>query len=94
MSDLGFEIKILFCCSFWLIFCPLDPDPWIRIFLRIPVQEAKILRIQRIQILSTEFKLTLPRLHYIAAFPEQQHQAEPVRFVGTYTFIFLFICFQ
>ena len=28
-----------FCCGFWLIFCPLDPDPWIRI------QETKILRI-------------------------------------------------
>ena len=36
-----------FFCSFWLIFCPLDPDPWIRIFLRnrIRIQEAKILRI-------------------------------------------------
>ena len=32
-------------------FCPLDPDPLIRIFLRI--QEAKILGIQRIRILST-----------------------------------------
>ena len=21
-----------FFLSFWLIFCPLDPDPWIRIF--------------------------------------------------------------
>ena len=47
VQDLGFENKILFCCSFWLIFCPLDPhifadpdpdpgsqnlaDPWIRI---------------------------------------------------------------
>ena len=48
-SDLGFE-------SFWLIFWPLDPDPWIRIFLRIQIliQEAKILGIQRIRILSTE----------------------------------------
>ena len=36
--------------SFWLIFYPLDPDPWIRIFLRIRIQEAKILRI-----LSTAF---------------------------------------
>ena len=38
-----------------MIFCPLDPDPWIRIFLRIRIriQEAKILRIQRIRILST-----------------------------------------
>ena len=47
-----------FFCIFWLIFHPLDPDPdpWIRIFLRIRIQEAKILRIQRfrIRILSTE----------------------------------------
>ena len=39
-------------CSFWLIFYPLDPDPWVCIFLRIRIQEAKILRIQRIRILS------------------------------------------
>ena len=26
-SDFGFESKIFCCCSFWLIFCPLDPDP-------------------------------------------------------------------
>ena len=31
-----------FFCSFWLIFCPLDPDPWIRILLRIRIQKAKI----------------------------------------------------
>ena len=51
-SDLGFKSKILFFCSFCLIFCPLDPDPWIRIFLQIWIQikEAKILRIQRIRI--------------------------------------------
>ena len=48
------RVKFLFC-SFWLIFCPLDPDPWIRIFLRILIQEAKILRIQRIRILSTGY---------------------------------------
>ena len=49
-----FRSKVL--CSFWLIFYPLDPDPWICIFLRIwiLIQEAKILRIQRIRILSTE----------------------------------------
>ena len=35
-------------CSFWLIFYSLDPDPWICIFLRTRIQEAKILRIQRI----------------------------------------------
>ena len=50
------ENKIFFC-SFWLIFCLLDP--WIRIFLRIRIQEAKILRIQRIRILSTALNLTL-----------------------------------
>ena len=34
-SDLGFESKIY--CSFWLIFCPLNPDPWICIFFRIRI---------------------------------------------------------
>ena len=52
----GFGVKKIFC-SFWLIFYPLDPDPWIRIFLRIRIQEAKVLRIQRIRILSTGFLL-------------------------------------
>ena len=44
-----------FFFSFWFIFCRLDPDPWIRIFLpnRIRIQEAKILRIQRIRMIST-----------------------------------------
>ena len=42
-SKLGSEIKIFFC-SFWLI------------FLQIRIQEAKILRIQRIRILSTDLK--------------------------------------
>ena len=44
-SDLGFE-------SFRLIFPPLGPDPWIRLFLRIRVwiQENIILWIQRIRI--------------------------------------------
>ena len=51
-SDLGFRSKKVFC-GFWLIFYPLDLDPWIRIFLRIRIQEAKILRIQRIRVLST-----------------------------------------
>ena len=32
----------------------MDPDPWICIFLRIRIQEANILRIQRIHILSTD----------------------------------------
>ena len=48
----GFGVNILLC-SFWLIFCSLDPDPGSRIFLRIRIQEAKIFRIQRIRILST-----------------------------------------
>ena len=41
-------------CSFRLIFCPLNP---IRrsAFFQIRIQEAKILRIQRIRILSTDF---------------------------------------
>ena len=39
--------------KFLLIFYILDPDQGIRIFLRIRIQEAKILRIQRIRILST-----------------------------------------
>ena len=40
--------EIFFFLSFWLIFFPLDPDPWIRIFLQILIQEAKILGTQRI----------------------------------------------
>ena len=42
--DLSFKI-IFVCCSFWLIFCPFDPDQWICVFLRIQIriQEAKIL---------------------------------------------------
>ena len=41
-----------FFLQFWLIFYPLDPDPWIRIFLwiQICIQEAKILWIQWIRI--------------------------------------------
>ena len=55
----GFRSKKSFFCSFWLIFYPLDPDSRIRIFLRslVRIQEAKILRIQRIRILSTSLKL-------------------------------------
>ena len=37
----------------------MDPDPWIRIFLRIWIQEVKILRIQRIRILSTGLEYDL-----------------------------------
>ena len=42
--------------KFLLIFYILDPDQWIRIFLRIRIQEAKILRIR---ILSTGFQGSL-----------------------------------
>ena len=28
-SDFGFRSKKVFFCSFWLIFYPLDPDPYI-----------------------------------------------------------------
>jgi len=54
-SDFRFRSKKVFVCSFWLIFYPFDPDPWISTFLRIRIQKAKILRIQqiRIRILST-----------------------------------------
>ena len=48
-----FLTKKVFFCSFWLKFYPLDPNQWIRIYLRIRIQEVKILRIQRIRILST-----------------------------------------
>ena len=49
-SHLVLLAKSFFCCSIWLAFYSLDPDPWIRIFLQIWIQEAKILRIR---ILST-----------------------------------------
>ena len=45
-SDLGFRSKAVL----WLIFYPLDPNPWISILLRIRIQKAKIFRIR---ILST-----------------------------------------
>ena len=53
VQNQGLGVKKFCFCSFWLIFYPLDPDPWIHIFLSIRIQEAKILRIQRIRILST-----------------------------------------
>ena len=57
--DLGFERKI-FSFSFWLIFsCPLDPDPWICMFLRIRIQEAKILRIQSTVLINAADKFVL-----------------------------------
>ena len=51
-SDLGFESKKVFL-HFLFDISLLDPYPCIRIFLLIWIQEAKILRIQRIRILST-----------------------------------------
>ena len=51
-SDFGSKSKKVFFCSFWLIFYPLNPDPWICIFLRIRIKESKILRIHRIRIIS------------------------------------------
>ena len=41
------EQKIFGC---WQIFCPVDLDLWIRIFMRIRIQEAKMLQIQRTRI--------------------------------------------
>ena len=57
-------IKKFFFCSFWLIFYLLEQDPWISIFLRIRIQEAKILRIQWIRILSTDSKVKVCHLEY------------------------------
>ena len=59
---MGFDSRVnIFLCSFWLIFCFLDPG--IRIFLQIQIriQEAKILQIQRIRILSTSLLGTFPK---------------------------------
>ena len=36
------------CLQFLIDILPLDPDPWFRIFLRIRIQKAKMLRIQQI----------------------------------------------
>jgi len=56
---LGVKKLFVFFSIFWSIFYPLDLDPWIRIFLRIRIQEAKILRIQRIRILSSAIVILL-----------------------------------
>ena len=63
-SDLGFESN--FFGSFLLIFCPSDPDPRIGIFLRIRIQEAKILGIQRIRIKGAKYqqKLSIFTIYY------------------------------
>ena len=39
--DPGHFLKKFFFCSFWLIFYPLDPDPWICIFLQIRDPESQ-----------------------------------------------------
>ena len=52
-SDFGFRGKQVFFLQYLVDILPLDPDPWIRTFLRIRIQKAKILWIQRIRILST-----------------------------------------
>ena len=40
ISDLGFRSKKVLC--FWLMFYPLDQDPWIRIFLRIRILSTAV----------------------------------------------------
>jgi len=54
-------------CFIVLMFSSLDPDSPIRIFLQIQIQEAKILRIQRIRILSSDkmnkVPATVPSIH-------------------------------
>lgn len=49
------------------MFSPLDPDSPIRILMQIQIQEAKILRIQRIRILNSDKKnkvpATVPSIH-------------------------------
>ena len=30
------EIYVFRAVRFWLVFCPFDPDPWIRIFFKAP----------------------------------------------------------
>ena len=52
----GYWKQKIFVCSFWLIFWPRVPDPWIRMLLRIRIQKAKMLRIHRIRILSTGYQ--------------------------------------
>ena len=41
-----------------LIICTLDPDPWTGIFLQIRILETKMMRTQRIRILSTDWRNT------------------------------------
>ena len=71
-----FRVDLLqfFFRSFWLIFYPLNPDPWIHIFLLIRVQEAKILRIR---ILITAFP---PQVDPITNSAQDPDQLEPQNF--------------
>ena len=46
------DLRVIFLAAFVDI-SPLDPDPWIHLFVRIRIQEAKILWKQRIRILGT-----------------------------------------
>ena len=57
-------LGVNFFLKFLVDIYPLDPDPWIRIFFRIRIQEAKILRIQRIRILSTALNLLSKNCKY------------------------------
>ena len=57
-SDLGFWSKKDFFLKFLVDIYPLDPDPWIRIILRIRIQEAKILRILSTVQIKVDLKLS------------------------------------
>ena len=46
------DLRVILLAAFVDI-SPLDPDPWIHLFVRIRIQEAKILWKQRIRILGT-----------------------------------------
>ena len=41
ISYLYSDLDVSFFLRFWSIFYPFDPDPWIRIILRIRIQEAQ-----------------------------------------------------
>ena len=58
LFKLGFWENRVFFYSFSFIFIPLDPDQWISIFLRIRIQEIKMLRIrmQEIKILRSRIQ--------------------------------------
>ena len=54
----GFGVKKDFFFKFLVDIYPLDPDPWIRIILRIRIQEAKILRILSTVQIKVDLKLS------------------------------------